>query len=135
MQKESPGPNIRKAEAEISIYIDQAATNEEVAIGLARLKSAFPKMELPFFNLLAERLKENNFSGERLKDSVNHVIDNFQYKELNVSDIVRFDRKAKLYTYKEASIMVTERLCDFEDFQTMEIKGARYWIMKKDIDL
>ncbi len=43
----------------------------------------------------------NGFTDKRLQDAVNYVIDNFQYKELNVSDIIRFDKYLKLYSYDE----------------------------------
>lgn len=102
---------------------------------MARLKTAFPKMENGFFSLLTERLKSNHFSGKRLKDAINHVIDNFQYKELTVADIVRFDRRQKLYTYSEVCSMVTKGAASFDDFKIVEIDGTAYRVMKKESTL
>lgn len=130
----NPTDLIRVSNSELSVYADPDVTIDEITICLNRLKKAFPAMDSnDFYNLLAERVKENGFSGRKLKDAVNHVIDNFQYKELNISDVVRFDRKAKLYTYDEVCIMVTKGLYRFEDFQIVEINGSVFRVMKKDL--
>jgi hypothetical protein len=89
-------------------------------------------MEEVFFDLLAERIIANDFTGRRLKDAVNHVIDNFPYKELNVSDIVRYDRRIKLYTYSEVSDLWTKGHPP-EDFEKRKIDGTVYWIKKSDL--
>ena len=117
----------------VSLYQDNEASHTEIAISMKRLQTAFPKMDNAFFNLLAERVLDNGFTTERLKDAVNHVLDNFQYKELNISDIIRFDRRAKLYTYKEASELVSSGKATFEDFEKREINGTVYRIKKTDL--
>lgn len=128
-----PGQSITKLKeaGEISIYTDQEATYQEIAESLSRIRVAFPKMQDIFFDLLAERIKENRFSGKRLRDATNYVIDNFQYKELNVADIVKFDKTAKVYTYNEVCSMITKGLASMEDFEIVEINGVPYRIMKK----
>lgn len=99
---------------------------------MRKLQSAFPKQNKEFFNVLAERLIANGFTDERLTDAVNYAIDNFQYKELNVSDIVRFDKKIKLYTYSEACRMVTKDGYEFgKDLQRITLDDRVYWTMKK----
>ena len=89
-----------------------------------------------FFDLLVERIIDKKFTAQRLKDAVNYVIDNFQYKELNISDVIKFDRKIKLYTYNE--------MCDYvyynggttsEYFESKKINGIRFWIKKSDLAL
>lgn len=86
-----------------------------------------------FFDLLSERLIENNFSGQRLKDAINHVIDNFQYKELTVADIIKFDRKVKLYTYTQAYALIEKGLCNWGDFKIIEMSGKSFRVMEKDL--
>lgn len=108
-------------------------TDTCIAISLKRLKEAFPKMQPAFFNLLSERIIANGFSDKRLSDAVNNVIDNFEYKELNVSDIIKYDRKVKLHTYKEAAAMVTAGKATFEDFEIREINGIVYRVLKTDL--
>lgn len=66
-----------------------------------RLSVAFPKMSKEFFVLLSEYVIKEKFTEERLKDAVDNVITNFQYKELNISDIIRFDKRIKLYTWND----------------------------------
>lgn len=119
---------------EISIYKGETANPQQIAVACSRLRTAFPKMESGFFNLLAERAIANKFTPERLVDAVNNIIDNFQYKEINISDIIRYDRKIKLYTYNEVCKMVTEGTAAFSDFITKEINGNVFKIKKSDIN-
>ena len=102
-----------------------------VAKNMRKLQSAFPRQSKEFFNVLAERLIANGFTDERLTDAVNNVIDNFQFKELNISDIVRYDKKMRQYNYKEACKLVTEEGYEFgKDLQRTTMDDAVYWIMK-----
>jgi hypothetical protein len=103
-----------------------------IAENVARLKVAFPKMGHHFFDLLAERIVDNDFTEKRLEDAVNYVIDNFPYKELNVADIIKFDRRVKLYTSNEfvrAQVDGTHP----SKFQMKEIEGVKFWILKEDL--
>lgn len=118
---------------EISLYEGGILTDRSIAINLKKLKEAFPRMQPAFFNLLSERVIANGFSDKRLADAVNNVIDNFEYKELNVSDIIKFDRKVKMHTYTEAAAMVTAGKATFEDFEKREINGNVFRILKKDL--
>ncbi len=104
--KASLGVSRKTQSNEISTYRG-VLTDNGMAKNMRKLQSAFPKQNKEFFNVLAERLIANGFSDERLSDAVNNVIDNFQYKELNISDIVRFDKKRKLYNYQEACKLAT----------------------------
>lgn len=113
--------------------MDAPATPECVVTSIARLKVAFPKMQKEFFDMLAERAIANRFTNERLKDAVNFTIDNFQYKELNISDIITYDKKVKLYTYDEVIRMVQKDGLSFDDFIKKEINGIVYRIKKADL--
>ena len=102
-----------------------------VAKNMRKLQSAFPKQSKEFFNVLAERLIATGFTDQRLTDAVNNVIDNFQYKELNVSDIVQFDKKIRLYTYPEACKLVTKDGYEFgKDLQRITMDDRVYWMIK-----
>lgn len=90
-------------------------------------------MQPAFFNLLAERLVANGFNDKRLTDAINSVIDNFEYKELNISDIIRYDRKVKMYTYAESAAMVTSGKASFDDFEKREVNGVIYRVLKTDL--
>lgn len=125
--------NEGKMEMAVSLYQDEDASPRDIAVSMKRLELAFPKMERGFFDLLAERVIANGFTAERLKDAVNHVLDNFQYKELNISDIIRFDRRVKLYTYSDVCQMVTSGKAVWEDFEKREINGKLFRIKKADL--
>ena len=134
--RESRGAISRNSDGEmsISVYSGKVATSKEVAVGMKRLKVAFPKMGNEFFNLLSERVVDNGFSSDRLNHAINYVLDNFQYKELNISDIIRFDRRVRLYTHNEVSRMVTEGKAAFSDFEIREIGGTYYRILRTDLE-
>lgn len=119
--------------AQVSLYNQPPITDEEIAVILDRLRDAFPNMRESFFSLLSERVIENDFTAQRLLDAVNNVIDNFQYKELNVADIIRYDRKARAYTYAEACEMVTRGEATFDDFKVIEDGGQVYRVLKIDL--
>lgn len=129
----SPGVLKKTQSNEISLYEGGILTDRSIAINLKKLKEAFPRMQPAFFNLLSERVIANGFSDKRLTDAVNNVIDNFEFKELNVSDIIKFDRKVKMYTYTEAAAMVTAGKATFEDFEKREINGNVLRILKTDL--
>lgn len=114
----------------MSLYRDAAASPADVAVAMGRLRAAFPKMGNEFFNLLAERVTATGFTSERLRDAVNHVLDTFRYKELNISDIISFDRRARLYGYNEVCTMVSKGEAAFADFVTREV-GGRVWRVRK----
>lgn len=87
----------------------------------------------PISDVLSERIVANGFSRKRLNDAVNNVIDNFPYKEFNVSDIIKFDKKVRLYTYQEVCNMVSASLAAFRDFEVREIGGINYRVRKTDL--
>lgn len=116
----------------LSLYNDEKPDRGDFIQANNRLGIAFPKMTKEFFVLLTEFLITENFTKQRLKDAVNYVIKNFPYKELNISDIISYDRKVKLYTHSEASALVTQGKASFEDFEKREIDGKIFRILKSD---
>jgi len=65
-------------------------------------------------------------------DAINHLIDNFQYKEMNISDIVGFDRKRKLYTYSDVCNLVTKGLASFEDFEVYRVGNDVFRVKRNE---
>lgn len=114
----------------MSLYRDAEASPADVAVAMGRLREAFPKMGNGFFNLLAERVMAGGFTASRLRDAVDHVLDTFRYKELNIADVVGFDRRARLYGYNEVCTMVSKGQASFSDFEVREVDG-RVWRVKK----
>jgi hypothetical protein len=104
----------------------------ETAVAIKRLSVAFPQMRKEFWDLLAERISANGFSSERLKRAVENVLDNFQYRQLNISDIIRYDRRVKLYTgseFMDAQI----RGIHCSEFEKREVNGETYRVRKIDL--
>ena len=106
-------------------------TKDELKVATNRLAIAFPKMTSEFFVLLTEFVIKHDFTAKRLSDAVNHVISNFQYKEPNISDIIKFDKRVKLHTYNEVYIATGQ--VPHPDFEKREIEGKMYYIRKTDL--
>lgn len=113
----------------ISKYNGQLTPNV-LATQIKKLQAAFPKQSLDFFNVLVERIKANGFSDERLIDAINNVIDNFQYKELNIADIIKWDKREKLITYPQLVSLVTSGKEKMEDWEIVTINGKKLWRRK-----
>lgn len=100
---------------------------------MAKLKYVFPRNGDGFFNVLAERVTARRMSVRQLNDAVNHVIDNNQYGELRVSDIVGFDQRVKLYGYNEATALIGKEIESTADLRRIEIGGKNYWAKRCDL--
>lgn len=101
MQRQTP--SIRtESQSSVSLYTDREATDEDYKQALQRLTIAFTledkQATAEFMALLASRCKAHRFTATRLRDAVNHVMDNFRFKTLNIADVVGYDRRAKTYT-------------------------------------
>ena len=127
-------PEGRDGTAGVSLYAGDPATPGEVAVAMARLRAAFPRMAPEFFNLLAERVVERGFTAARLRDAVNETLDGFRYRELSIADIIGYDRRLRLYSYKEVAALVTRGEAEFSDFAIREFGGVAYRVRKADID-
>jgi hypothetical protein len=116
----------------ISLYPQGLLTDESIAVNLKKLQISFSRQTPEFFNILAERIVANGFTDEKLKDAVNYVIDNFQYKELNISEIVRYDLCAKLYTGEEYMNFQMKGMKP-SDFEKRKVDGINYVVKKSDL--
>lgn len=93
------------ADNRLSLYEDAPATDDDYRNAAQKLSIAFTFEDREaagkFIALLMQRLKANGFTAARLRDAVNHVIDKFRFKTINIADVVDYDRTAKTYTYDE----------------------------------
>jgi len=117
---------------ELSLYADEYPTKEDFKAASNRLSIAFPKMTKEFFVLLTEFIIKHKFTSKRLSEAVNYVIANFQYKELNIADIIKFDRRVKLYTGNEFMNAQMSGIHPSK-FEIREIEDVKYWILKSDL--
>ena len=97
---------------EISIYQSGRLSRDTLSKETAKILQAFPKMPMPTFNLLKDRFVENKFTDERLRDSVNYVIDNYQGfdKTPNIADFIIYDKKVKFFNFEETQKIGQENL-------------------------
>jgi hypothetical protein len=119
--------------SEISIYIGEL-TDYTLATELKKLSVSFPNLESTFFNVLAERIKVNGFSDERLKDAVGFLIDNFTYQKPSIANIISFDKRIKLYTQTELLGLVSENKASLDDYFRHWINGNLYRVKKSDAE-
>lgn len=83
---------------ETSIY-EGELTTKCIIENTAKLKKSFPALSKEFFDVFADRIKENNFNDNRLKDAINFVIDTCVYPNPNIAQFISFDKNIKLYNY------------------------------------
>jgi len=86
-----------------------------------------------FFDILYERIDKNKFTKQRLEDAVNNVLDNFRYKELNVADIISYDKRVRLYTYTQICDEIANGCATTDDYERVERDGKNYWMKKVDL--
>ena len=118
-------PNIfqKNDEATISVYHGDLTT-QCIIVCAAKIKKAFPSLPVGFYEVFADRIKENKFSDDRLTDAVNHVIDNCIYPMPTIANFISFDQRIKLYTYSDML-----KMCDsiggsvWNDFKPVKIQG------------
>lgn len=116
----------------LSLYADKSPDKDDFTSASNRLSIAFPKMTKEFFVLLTEFVIKHEFTAKRLSEAVNHVISNFQYKELNISDIIKFDKRVKLYTGSQF-VNAQSKGIHPSEFEKREIEGKIYWVLKADL--
>lgn len=128
-------PTLHKSgKAELSIFDSTPASFQQIGVSVAKLSVAFPSMSEAFFNLLAERIAKKGISAERLEYAVNHVIDNFSYKHLNISDIMSIDRKVEVMSYTEMLNECNKRGCSTNEYAPLHIGDEEkpFWVSKAD---
>lgn len=126
---------IKENHCEISIYNDQKMTAENGAVAIKKLATAFPSQSHDFFLLLVERMLANNFTAKRCEEAVGWLIDNFAYKQINIADVIKFDKKRKVYTYGQMCAKLisnggTEK--DTDSFRKIQIDGQTYWYLPNE---
>lgn len=115
---------------EISIYAGELATKEQIKSEVKKLIAAFPEVTSDFIILLAERISDNKFTAQRVKDAINHIIDNSPYKRPAIADIISFDRKVKLFTHSEIQAKCAPGYPAFEYYERVVINGKVKYIEK-----
>ena len=114
---------------EISIY-KGLLTKVGVAKQIAKITASFPKFSDAQLNILRDRIKANGFTDKRFEDAVNYVIDTYEGwdKTPNLADFISFDKKFKVFTWKEAIEY------DMQDLDAIDVGfNEPRWAKKEDI--
>jgi hypothetical protein len=115
---------------EISIYSGEPATKDQIKSEVKKLVAAFPEVTSDFIILLADRISDNNFTTQRVKDAINHIIDNSPYKRPAIADIISFDRKVKLFSFEEIQAKCAPGYPAFEHYERVTINNRVKYIEK-----
>jgi hypothetical protein len=108
---------------EMSIYNDELTT-KNIIKGTGKLKKSFPALTKEFFDVFADRIKDNKFTDNRLNDSINHVIDNCIYPTPSIAQFISFDKRIKLYTYHDIVKMQDQTQHAFKSYRPVKINGV-----------
>ena len=117
---------------EISVYNGVVVDVKTIATELRKLKAAFPKLENDYISVIAERIQENGFTEERLKDAVAHLIDTFRYPNPTIADVIGFDKRVRLYCQTEYENEIYARKAAGSDFIDHWIGKELYRVKKSD---
>lgn len=132
VRKSNPHPVLAESgeHYEISIYNDEFATNEQIILCAERLRANFPKQTNVFWVELQNQIKKIGMSGKRLADAVDYVICNHKY-DLKIADVVLFDKKRKVYTYRQILEIINREggsTNDFEITDLLDANGKKMWV-------
>jgi hypothetical protein len=127
---QSSMPYLTQKDYELSVYAGKTAEKQEIKEEVKKLLAVFPEVTNDFLIILIDRLTDNKFTKDRVKDAISHVIDTCPYKRPSIADIISFDRKVKTYSYSEMVALCTPYRTT-ENFEMVEISGVRRWIEKK----
>jgi hypothetical protein len=117
----------------ISAYTSGELTPETVVRQCKKIKDVFPALTQNFFDVFIDRVKEKNFTDQRLIDAINHVIDTCQYPTPAMANFLSYDQKKRLYTYNEVCEIVSKG-DNWNYFKMIEINNLKWWI-KNDINI
>lgn len=119
-------------EFNLSIYSGNLTTNEIIDQQL-RLKKSFPGLPAEFYDILIERLKENNFNDARLKAAIDNLIDTCVYPLPTIANIISYDKTVKLYTYTQICDLVSNG-DKMSNYKKVKSNFLNLWARVDDIE-
>lgn len=118
----------------ISIYTDAPASDKAVAESAAMITTAFANIfgkksdkDIALFtHVFTAAVRYCNMTEQQLKDAVmNCICHKHQYGEFQISDVTDFDKRFKLYPYKD--------VCDKDGYFPIERNGEVYWVQGAEL--
>lgn len=126
---------LKECNNEISLY-KGTLTGKTLFREIAKIQAAFSALPKEFYDILSSRLADNGFTDDRLKDAVNHVIDNCIYPTPTIAQFISFDKRVKVYKYPEIIKMVEDGDPNaFDRYNRIEMEGLpeAVWIHINDV--
>ena len=102
---------------------------------MLRLKIAFPNITKEFLTLLFDRFVSRGFSNERVKDSVDYLIDNYKYPTPTIAEIISYDAKVRLLTYDQVMKIHNEIGKAFDMYSAVVIEGIKTKVWASNFDI
>lgn len=100
-------------------------------MAIDRLRGNYTAMPPIFWTELQAQVIKCGFTGERLMNAVDFVIQNNPYKEIRIAEIINFGRGATLYTYNQMSDIVYRDQITTNEFEMVELPdGRKLWKSK-----
>jgi hypothetical protein len=103
--------------------------------GVKKIKLAFPDLPGGFYEILSDRIKQNNFTDKRLFDAINNVIDTCEYPKPTIAKFLNYDRRIKFYNYEQYTKLINENPRLGEQYKAVKVKfaGVPMWAHVSDI--
>lgn len=121
-------------EKSLSIYVGDLNLKTVLQQNI-RIAKAFPQLHEGFYEILNQRLRENQFTDKRLVDAVNHVIDTCQYPTPTTANFISYDKCVEVLTHNDLLKQLSDDRKVFDRYEVVripEIDKPRY-ILKDDI--
>lgn len=120
--------SVNRENNELSVYKSGKVDAETFAHGVKKIKAAFPRLSNQWFDLLDEMIDQSGFTNERFKDAVYDLIKNCVYPEPTIANLLSFDKKIKIFTYKESLEYGQKYLT------AIDINGKPFWAKTEDVE-
>lgn len=120
---------------ELSIY-SGTLSNDCFIKESVRITAAFPDLTPDFFRVFSDLLmNEGDFSDEKLKDAVTHVIKTCEYPRPTIARFLSFDKRLQLFDYRQIVKMTDQNRKAFQDYLRIVIPGEEkaWYAYKQDV--
>jgi len=120
----------------LSVYGEGEFSKPVFVKSLKDLQQSFPQLPVGFYDTLHDRLVENRFTDQRLKDAVGNVIDTCKYPMPTIANIISYDKVVKRYTYNEMCDLAMQ--CGpktWDNYGSLKtVEGRVYWISRAEAE-
>ena len=118
----------------MSVYVG-CLNQETFAQNVAKIKMAFPELDISFYKILKARIIEKGFSDQRLSDAVNHLIDTCQYPTPTLANILSFDKRVKVYSYHDLCTLIGKNEAIWGNYARILVAGKPFFVRKDEKEM